>query len=119
MKRPVSRHESLSDKIHRYRSVLLMVSIPLFLILFLLFVMPPGRFPTAAAVLEEYEISGRKVPPNLKGSKNYAVIFDAGSSGSRVHVFCFDHKMDLVYIGKDLELFIQVFSFLLFSLSSI
>uniref|UniRef100_A0A2P2M7Z2 Adenosine diphosphatase n=2 Tax=Rhizophora mucronata TaxID=61149 RepID=A0A2P2M7Z2_RHIMU len=108
MKRPVSRHESLSDKIHRYRSVLLMVSIPLFLILFLLFVMPPGRFPTAAAVLEEYEISGRKVPPNLKGSKNYAVIFDAGSSGSRVHVFCFDHKMDLVYIGKDLELFIQI-----------
>ncbi|KAL6194703.1 hypothetical protein ACLB2K_035780 [Fragaria x ananassa] len=36
---------------------------------------------------------------------SYAVIFDTGSSGSRVHVFCFDHN--LLPIGKDLELFLQ------------
>ncbi|XP_004305943.1 PREDICTED: apyrase 1-like [Fragaria vesca subsp. vesca] len=35
---------------------------------------------------------------------SYVVIFDAGSC---VHVFCFDHNLNLLPIGKDLELFLQ------------
>jgi hypothetical protein len=40
--------------------------------------------------------------------KNYVVVFDTGSSSSRIHVFYFNANLDLIHLGREINLFVKV-----------
>ncbi|QHO16078.1 hypothetical protein S83_032026 [Arachis hypogaea] len=98
-------HESPSDKTYQLCRALMMVAVPLVLVTIVLYVLPSI---SSNESIEDYTLTHHRILPDNRASSFYAIFFDAGS---HIHVFHFNRNFDLVHIGKDLELLVQVLAF--------
>ncbi|RYR34476.1 hypothetical protein Ahy_A10g049402 [Arachis hypogaea] len=97
-------HESPSDKTYQLCRALMMVAVPLVLVTIVLYVLPSI---SSNESIEDYTLTHHRILPDNRASSFYAIFFDAGS---HIHVFHFNRNFDLVHIGKDLELLVQLSS---------
>lgn len=95
------RPESYCDKLWRYRGVLLVASIPVILILVIVAMIPrtPPNSYQQPITLPPKDANGTAVQSN--GGIRYNIVLDAGSTGSRIHVFKFEDTNGALSLVSD------------------
>lgn len=106
-RRPFLR-ETWQEKVFRHRGVIAVISVPVLLIMLVMVLMPRAAINDDMAPVT----TNANVPATSQPALKYAVVLDAGSTGSRVHTYRFRHG------SQDLELIDDTFKQLKPGLSS-
>ncbi|GBF92834.1 apyrase-like [Raphidocelis subcapitata] len=92
------RHDRLVDKLHRFRGVIAAVTLPIAVLLLIWAIAPGGggqpRLHAAAPAAPGDAAAAAVAAGPGAVEEVYSIVLDAGSTGSRIHVYKFERRRD-------------------------